>query len=228
VGSLLRRNLICVAAAAVLFPLLAMPQLAGGQGSKAAPKAKKAAAPAVVAPKEIVKAFGSRTAPITMEVFSDFQCPACRTLFLEAIQPMMNDYVRTGKVYFVHRDNPLTMHPYARDAARLANAAAQIDKFEKVAAAIYAAQPYWAVDRSKLDAAVAGVLSAAEMNQVRAAMSSSTVDSAIEKDLALGRMVPVGSTPTVVLIHRGQRINLPGTVSYSLLRQVLDQLLSQR
>ncbi|MBZ5703525.1 MAG: DsbA family protein [Acidobacteriia bacterium] len=28
------------------------------------------------------KAFGSKSAPITMEVFSDFQCPACRTLYM--------------------------------------------------------------------------------------------------------------------------------------------------
>ena len=30
---------------------------------------------------EIVKAYGSKSAPITMEVFSDYQCPACRELF---------------------------------------------------------------------------------------------------------------------------------------------------
>lgn len=223
-GSQIQRNLLALAMMVALFPAVVC-----GQGSTATPKTKAKATPAgATANKEIVKHVGSRSAPITMEVFSDFQCPACRNLYFETIRPMMNDYVHSGKVFLVHRDNPLAMHPYARDAARMANAAAQIGKFEKVVEAIYAAQPSWALDRSKLDQAVGSVLTAAELQQIRAGMTSSTVESAIDKDLALGRGVPVGSTPTVVLTHRGQRIPLPGSVNYPLLRRVLDQLLSQR
>ena len=216
------KQLIAVAALCLLLPALTF-----GQASKAVPKSK-AAAPAAKPAGEIVKTAGSRTAPITMEVFSDFQCPACRNLYFEALRPMMNDYVHSGKVFLVHRDHPLAIHPFARDAARMANAAAQIGKFEKVVEAIYGSQPVWSVDRSKLDQAVASVLTPAEYAKVRDNMTSAAVDSAIEKDLQLGRTVPVGSTPTVVLTHRGQRIPLPGTVTYPLLRRVLDQLLSQR
>ena len=210
---------------AVAVLLLAAPALTFAQASKAAPKSTAASAPAS---KEIVKSAGSRSAPITMEVFSDFQCPACRNLYFEVLRPMMNDYVHSGKVYLVHRDNPLAMHPYARDAARMANAAAQVGKFERVVEAIYAAQPAWSVDRSKLDQAVASVLTPAELTQVRAAMTSTAVESSIDRDLAAGRTVPVGSTPTVVLTHRGQRIPLPGSVNYPLLRRVLEQMLAQR
>jgi protein-disulfide isomerase len=163
-----------------------------------------------------------------MEVYSDFQCPACRQLFFESVKPLMDDYVHTGKVYYIHRDTPLSIHPYARDAARYANAAGQLGKFEKVAEVIYASQPAWSVDRSKLDTAVATALTSAEMNQVRASLLSSAVETAIEKDLSAGRAVPVTSTPTVVLTHKGQRIPLLGGVTYPLLRRVLDQLLAQR
>lgn len=194
--------------------------------SKATPASK--ASSSATAPREIVKTIGSRSAPITMEVFSDFQCPACANLYFSALRPMMADYVHTGKVFFVHRDNPLSIHPYARDAARMANAAAQLGKFERVVEAIYATQQSWSVDPAKLDAAVATVLTPAEMNQVRNAMRSPEVEKAIESDLALGKNVPVTSTPTVVLTRRGQRIPLPGGVSYPLLRNVLDQLLSQK
>ena len=44
------------------------------------------------------KAFGSKNAPIMMEVFSDFQCPACKTLFLTTNRQLMDNYVTTGKV----------------------------------------------------------------------------------------------------------------------------------
>ncbi len=163
-----------------------------------------------------------------MEVFSDFQCPACANLYFSALRPMFADYVHTGKVFFIHRDNPLVIHPYARDAARMANAAAQLGKFERVVEAIYSTQQSWSADRSKLDAALATVLTPAEMNQVPSAMNTPEIAKAIESDLALGRAVPVGSTPTIVLTHRGQRIPLPGGVSYPLLKNVLDQLLSQK
>jgi hypothetical protein len=34
-----------------------------------------------------------------MEVFSDFQCPACKQLFTSTTQRVMNDYVNTGNLY---------------------------------------------------------------------------------------------------------------------------------
>ena len=43
------------------------------------------------------KAFGSKTAPVIMEVFSDFQCPACKTLFISTNRQLMENYVSTGK-----------------------------------------------------------------------------------------------------------------------------------
>ena len=51
-----------------------------------------------------------------MEVFSDYQCPACRGFFENTLRYMINDYVASGKVYLVHRDFPLPMHPYSIDA----------------------------------------------------------------------------------------------------------------
>jgi protein-disulfide isomerase len=78
------------------------------------------------------KAFGSKSAPVVMEVFSDFQCPACKTLFTTTNRRLMDDYVTSGKVYLIHRDYPLPMHAYSRVAARYARAAAQIGKVEPV------------------------------------------------------------------------------------------------
>ena len=188
---------------------------------------ENAPAPEAAAPADPVKTAGSRTAPITMEVWSDFQCPACRQLYIESIRPLMNDYVHTGKVFFVHRDMPLAIHAHARDAARYANAAAQIKKFEKVAEALYLNQDAWAADGSRLESVVASVLSPGEMNRVRQNWKSSVVETAIDQDVSRGRQFRVGSTPTVVLTHRGRSMPLPGGVNYTLLRRVLDQMLSQ-
>lgn len=192
-----------------------------------AQSAKRAAAP-TTSLTDPVKSAGSRTAPITMEVWSDFQCPACRSLYIESIRPLMNDYVHTGKVFFVHRDMPLAnLHPHARDAARWANAAAQINKFEKVAEALYFNQDTWAADGSRLESIVASVLSPTEMNRIRQTWKSQVVEAAIDQDISRGRQFRVSSTPTVVLTHRGRSVPLPGGVNYTLLRRVLDQMLAQ-
>src|SRR5438045_2273407 len=89
------------------------------------------------------KCFGSSSAPIVLEVFSDYQCPACRQLYLETLKKVMTDCVSTGKVYLVHHDFPLSMHKYAREAARYANAAARIHKFETVSDELFQKQPAW-------------------------------------------------------------------------------------
>src|SRR5262249_12238479 len=75
----------------------------GPAESTAAPPPPQAAA-LEVDPHE---ALGSKTAPIVMEVFSDFQCPACKTLFVTTNRPLMDNYVSTSKVYLIHRDFPL-------------------------------------------------------------------------------------------------------------------------
>src|SRR5579863_1068680 len=85
-------------------------------------------------------AFGSPTAPIVIEVFSDFQCPACKRLHDEELPMLMKDYVMTGKVYLVYRYFPLPMHNYGRVAAEAVCACAQFGKYEAAANVLFARQ----------------------------------------------------------------------------------------
>jgi protein-disulfide isomerase len=52
------------------------------------------------------RAMGDPNAPVTIEVYEDFQCPACKT-FSEQIEPQIVDtYISTGDVYYVFRHYP--------------------------------------------------------------------------------------------------------------------------
>ena len=204
--------------------VLALVLVGSAQAAQAQSGAKAATTATDPAP---VKALGSKTAPITVEVFSDFQCPGCKSLYEQTLRPLIENYVLTGQVYLIHRDFPLEQtHRYARLAARYANAAARLGKFERVATAIYARQQDWSVD-GNVDAAVASVLTPAEMKKVREWVAQpAQLDLSIDQDVRLGGRVPVRSTPTMIVTHRGTTYPLPpGGVNYSLLRQFLEELL---
>jgi protein-disulfide isomerase len=168
-------------------------------------------------------AAGSKNAPIVMEVFSDFQCPACKTLFVTTNRQVMDNYVSTGKVYLIHRDFPLPMHAHSQVAALYSRAAAQIGKFEVVEQVLFGNQEKWEAT-GDVDGTVAAVLSPAEMIKVRALVKGGTLNAAIQKDQALGRLYNVNQTPTTVFHAKGQTFPYAGVMSYDILRNFLDQL----
>jgi protein-disulfide isomerase len=214
--------------------------------TKSAPAAKGTGA-ALGAP---VKAYGMSSAPITMEVFSDYECPSCRNLFETTLRQMIPDYVASGKVYLIHRDYPLPMHKYGYEAARWLNAAARIGQFQSVEAALYDNQNSWAQDGS-IEKYVAAAMSPAEFKRVESQMrgcgfdttasvkpaafalggqagATCPLDSYIEQDRALGNKIPVQATPTYVITYKGNRLPAgSGIVSWPILKQFFDSLLSQ-
>jgi protein-disulfide isomerase len=172
------------------------------------------------------KAFGSKNAPVIMEVFSDFQCPACKTLFITTNRQLLENYVSTGKVYLIHRDFPLPMHAHSRVAARYARAAAQIGKVEPAEQALFENQEKWE-QSGDVDGTVAAVLTPAEMTKVRALVKGGTLEPLIDRDYALGQVYRVNQTPTTVFHSKGQTYPYSGVMTYEILKQFLNQLLTQ-
>ena len=177
------------------------------------------------------KSMGSRQAPITLEIFSDYQCPDCRRMHTTTTRQVIDNYVSSGKVYLIHRDFPLAMHAHSRVAARWVNAAAAVGSgvFQAAENALYAKQDEWAAT-GNVEQALASLLPAADMRRVRAIESTqrAQLDAAVQADFSLANSRNVSGTPSVFVIHRGQTTPLPaGSVSYSLLKQYLDYLLQR-
>jgi protein-disulfide isomerase len=175
------------------------------------------------------KSMGSRQAPITMEVFADFQCPQCRNFYLTTTRQVIDNYVATGKVFLVHHDFPLSMHTYSHEAARWASAAATLgpNVFGTVEQALYTRQEEWGAT-GKIEPVLAAVLSPAEMKRVQmvATTQAAELDAGVARDMALGNSRHVDATPTIFITYKGQTTPLPpGGVSYPLLKQYLDYLL---
>jgi protein-disulfide isomerase len=168
------------------------------------------------------KAFGSPSAPITIEVFSDFQCPHCKLLHEQTLAPLLRDYVAAGKVYLIHREFPLPGHPYARIAASYATAAARLGKYQEVADRLFLRQTTWSVSGNVDEIACRG-LTPAEAKRLRDLVVDLSVNAEIERDMELGQKIDLHQTPTMLIRH-GSRPPQPwaGMVEYELLRSYLD------
>lgn len=54
---------------------------------------------------------GSDDAPVTIDVFNDIQCTRCADYQLNVIDPLINEYVRTGAAQMIFRHYPLGGKP---------------------------------------------------------------------------------------------------------------------
>ncbi len=192
--------------------LLLVSSFAAISGASARKQTKTPARPAakpasVVTPSPDAKALGSKNAPITIEVFEDFQCPACRNFY----------------------DFPLDMHPYSHQAARLANAAADLGQFETIERALFDSQEQWSAN-GKIEEALASSIPAPQMKKIRdyQAAHIDEINASIERDRTLGVQKKVNQTPSIYVTSHGKTEALPGGgVDYKLLRNYLDFLLRQ-
>ncbi|HEV2290107.1 MAG TPA: thioredoxin domain-containing protein [Candidatus Acidoferrales bacterium] len=191
------------------------------------------------------KSLGNPNAPIKMEVFDDYECPTCDEFYENTLKVMIDTYVAEGKVYLIHRDFPIPGHLYSRRAARWVNAAARIGKFEAVERALFDNQMAWSEygtenPKGVMEPFVKEALTPAEFERVQRLMKGCLVntqeeikgcalDADIQHDVALGELIPVNGTPTSIITHRGERYPpIVGAMSWPLLREFFDQLLSQK
>jgi len=174
------------------------------------------------------KESGSPSAPITLEVYTDYQCPHCREFYLDVLPSLTKDFIATGKVRLVHRDFRLPQFPYSKTATRYANAAGQIGKYDVVARQLFETQPEWS-QNGDVDGAIARVLSPAEIDQVRTLVKTdSHLDDGPLRDEAMAiNEDHLRATPTVVIVYKGKREQVSGGVTYPLLKTYLNNKLAE-
>jgi len=174
------------------------------------------------------RCLGSRNAPIMLEVFSDYQCPACRQYYLETIQFVLQEYATTGKVCVVYYEFPLNQHKHSREAARYAQAAFRLSPthWVRVNETLYTLQAQWSAD-GQIEPLVARVLPKADMDKVRQSVNDPKINALIDHDVAQGRSRGVSGTPTTFLTVSGKTHRINGPVQYAIMKQFLDKQLGQ-
>jgi len=168
---------------------------------------------------------GALDAPIRVEVFSDFQCPACRSLYMETIRPVLRDYSSKDKVCVIYYDFPLQMHQYARVAARWAQAARSLGRAQWLAVvdALYTQQAKWS-ENGSIEATVAGVITPDDLQKLKKGLNDPAIERQIERELTLGNQREVKSTPTFFVTAIGREQRVVGGLPYPVLKDFFDRI----
>jgi protein-disulfide isomerase len=136
---------------------------------------------------------GQATAPATLLMFSDFQCPYCAQFARESLPTIVTTYVNTGRVLLAFRPLPLkSIHPLALQAAEAAECASHAGKFWPMHDLIFANQA--ALSSSGLEAWSASVGLGADA--LRSCMADKRVAEAIRTSEDAAKALGVDGTPT--------------------------------
>ncbi len=145
-------------------------------------------------------ALGNAAAPVTVVMFSDYQCPACA-----GTHPILKRVIKEygDRVRLVVRDFPLeSIHTEAFAAAVAANAANAQGKYWEYVELLYSNQEALDAASLKRYAELAGL----DLKRFEADIAADSVALEIRSDLSDGRGHGVNGTPTIfvngVKVHR--------------------------
>lgn len=165
------------------------------QNGKRADPPKKLVVPA---PTRSNPTRGPDKAPVTVHIFSDFQCPFCKRAEVTLREL---DAAFPGKLRFVWHNMPLSRHPEARGAA-----AASLEAFRQKGAKGFWAlhERLFATDQEAADLNAAALRTHAialglDMARYDAALARGEHDAPIDEDLRLAETLGVDGTPAFVI-----------------------------
>jgi protein-disulfide isomerase len=171
---------------------------------------------------------GDPEAPVTIDVFEDFQCPACQ-FFTESIETLIiQNLVATGKARYVFRNYPFIDGAGAGSsgesdqAANASMCANEQEKFWEMHSIIYAnwnGENQGAFSDRRLQAMAESV--GLDMNNFNDCFNANKYEEEIQADFDLGQEMGVSGTPTVFV--NGSQVGQPGKIAtYEEIAQAVD------
>ena len=188
--------LIAVTAAVVLMSRPSASNSTPAQNTAQMPTQRQAPQPGASNP----WSRGMPTARVTVEEFSDFQCPACAGVE-PGLRRVMKDY--GDRVRFIFRNYPLQMHKYAFQASRAAEAAGVQGKFWEMHDMLYDNQKEWSDSmepRVQFDSYATRL--GLDVQRFKADMERQDLADRVKADLLRGNSLGVKGTPTVYINGR--------------------------
>jgi len=172
-------------------------------------------------------AMGNPDAPVKIEEFSDFQCPYCKKFSDEAEKLIVDNYIATGKVYFVYIPYGPTgeyIGPESKDSALASFCAAEQGKFWEYHDIIFANHSGENVGdyTEKRLMAFAETLEL-DMDSFRSCYIDEKYEQRLAEGIAYGKSAGIGPTPSFLI--NGKIIE--GAQPYSSFQQAIEAALAE-
>ena len=145
------------------------------------------------------RVIGSPAAPVAIEVWSDYQCPACRAFATLLLPRIISDLVDTGRVRVVYHDYAF-IGPESMGAAVGARCAARDGRFEAYHEIVFANQHgenqgAFATDRIVAIAGLAGLDTAT----FEACLAGPELARQVAAETEVGVGLGIQATPTIIV-----------------------------
>jgi protein-disulfide isomerase len=161
---------------------------------------------------------GDPDAPATIDVFEDFQCPACRNFTESTESVIIENLVATGKARYVFHNYPFLdgdsvgSNGESDQAANASLCANEQDKFWEMHGTIYAnwnGENQGAFSNRRLQAMAESI--GLDMEAFNSCFEAKKYETEIQADFDLGKQMGVSGTPTVFVNGRkvGQANQVP-------------------
>ena len=161
---------------------------------------------------------GNPNAPVTIDVFEDFQCPACKRFTENTELLVIENLVANGPARYVFHNYPFLdgngagSNGESDQAANAAMCANEQDKFWEMHSILYAnwnGENQGAFSTRRLQAMAESI--GLDMEAFNSCFSAKKYEAEIQADFELGRQMGVSGTPTVFV--NGQRVGGANTVA---------------
>ncbi len=165
---------------------------------------------------------GNAQSPVTVVVYSDFQCPTCAD-FNKAMQRIEADY--DSRVRFVHRHFPLPQHQYSPLAAFACEAAGKQGKYFEMRDRLFATAGEWSGSSKPLEYfEKLAVELELDVTQFRADSASKETMNHVVEDFHSAVKSGANQTPSAFVNNR----LIDGEVTDQQLRRTIDETLKSR
>ncbi|PRQ06601.1 DsbA family protein [Enhygromyxa salina] len=157
---------------------------------------------------------GPADAPVTIVMFSDFECHYCEEAF-HTVEELEQEYA--GKIRLVYKALPLALHQHALEAALVGHSAQAAGKFWEYQDLIFSGG---GIDPATIQRYAREV--GLDLDQVASELESLEHAPAVRRDLRVAKRLKLHSTPVFFINGR----MLPGARPKHIFRHMIDQELS--
>lgn len=173
---------------------------------------------------------GSPTAPLTLNEYSDFQCPFCERYFSQTETTLNEKYVRTGQVRVIFHDFPLEqIHPNALVAHIAARCVGEQSAllFWKMHDQLFQTQAEWsALPDAKAYFAQLAARVGADQSRYSRCITTGNKGALVEQSIGEGTKAGLGGTPSFQLMRgaSGDAFPLIGAQPFERFASAIDSL----